>query len=208
MRLFSALTTGKPSTKPAKRSLAKPVNSPAKDTTATASKPAAEPTKSLAKGATISALTSGKPSTKPAKPPLSKPVNSPAKDTTAATSKPAAEPTKSPVKTATIETAATTSRPPTEELAKPEHTWVVWQDGRGIWVGNLQDFKDAKRPETIVCDVIDRGSLQGAAALHRAIQLGESLRQTYASHMKSWLQYDDVAQRQRIQEWYDRLGDR
>jgi hypothetical protein len=62
--------------------------------------------------------------------------------------------------------------------------------------------------DTIVCDVIDRESHQGAAALHRAIQLGETLRQTYASHMKSWMHYDDAAQKQRIQEWYDRLGDR
>ena len=46
-----------------------------------------------------------------------------------------------------------------------------------------------------------------AAALHRAIQLAEMLRQAYASHMKSWLQYDDAAQKQRIQEWYERLSD-
>jgi hypothetical protein len=56
--------------------------------------------------------------------------------------------------------------------------------------------------------VIDRGAHQVAAALHRAIQLGQTLRQIYADHMKSWLQYDDAAQKQRIQEWYDRLGEK
>ena len=44
--------------------------------------------------------------------------------------------------------------------------------------------------------------------LHRAVQLGQVLRQTYANCMKPWLQYDDVAQAQRIQEWKKRLLDR
>ena len=165
--------------KPTRRPLAKPTKRPARKVTR---KPAAKSAKSPATGKTVEvATTAGKPAT---------------------------EPTKSPVKDTTIEAAATTSSQATEEASRPEHTWVVWQDGRGIWAGTLHDFKHSKRPDTVVCDVIDRGSHLGAAALHRAIQLGETLRQTYASHMKSWLHYDDAAQRQRIQEWYDRLGDR
>jgi hypothetical protein len=173
-----------------------------------AKRPPAKPAKGLAKGTTIGAVATGKPSTKPATRSLPKPAHKPAKDTTAATSKPAAEPANGPAKPTTIETAATTNKQATEEAAKPEHTWVVWQDGRGIWVGPLQVFKDSKRLDTIVCDVIDREGHQGAAALHRAIQLAETVRQSYASHMKYWLHYDDAAQKQRIQEWYDRLGDR
>ena len=121
------------------------------------------------------------------------------------TKRPLPKPTKSPTKNVTIEAATPISRQATEEAANPERTWVVWQDGKGIWVGTQQDFKLSKRPETIVCDVIDRGAHQASAALQRAIQLGQTLRQTYANYMKSWLQYDDSAQKQRIQEWYERL---
>ena len=39
------------------------------------------------------------------------------------------------------------------------------------------------------------------------MQLGQTLRQTYASYMKYWLQYDDAAQEQRIQKWQERLND-
>ncbi len=171
----------------------------------TARKPPAKSTKGSGKKSAKRALP------KATKRPLVKPAKSPAKDKTveaaATAGKQAAKPAKSPAQNTTIETAATTGRQATEETAKPEHTWVVWQDGRGIWVGGLQEFKEAKRLDTIVCDVIDRGSHQGAAALHRAIQLGETLRQTYANYMKSWLHYDDAAQKQRIQEWYERLSD-
>ncbi len=176
--------------KPAKRSsaeppLARPVKSPAKDKTVeaaiTARKPVAKSTQIPAKDKTVEAAITAR--------------------------KPVAKPTQIPTKNTTIETVATISVQATEE-AKPEHIWVVWQDGRGIWVGTSQEFKHSKRPETIVCDVIDRGAHQGAAALHRAIQLGQTLRRAYADHMKSWLQYDDVAQRQRIQDWYERLGEK
>ncbi len=176
-------------------------------------RPAAKPTKSPAKNTTIRAVaTAQKPATKSAKRSLAKPTKSPAKNASveaaATIGKQATEPTKNPAKNTTTEAAATTGKQATEEAAVAEHTWVVWQDGRGIWVGTLQEFKDSKRPETIVCDVINRGGHQGASALHRAIQLGEALRQSYASHMKYWLRYEDAAQKQRIQEWYDRLGER
>ncbi len=153
-------------------------------------RPLAKPRTGPAKQTTVkAAVTARKPAEKPAKLPLAKPADGPAKDTI-------------------IEVASTTGRQAAEEAARPEHTWVVWQDGRGIWVGTQQDFKHSKRPETIVCDVIDRGAQQASAALHRAIQLGQTLRQTYASYMKYWLQYNDAAQEQRIQDWYERLGDR
>ena len=191
--------------KPARKLAALPTKERAKKP---AGRPPAKPVKAPAKVATARVATIGKPSAKPAKRPLSKSAGSAAKTISAQNNKPAAEPTKSPVQATTVESAATASSQPSEELAKPEHIWVVWQDGRGIWVGTQQDYKGSKRPETIICDVIKRGGFQNAAALHRAIQLGEMLRQTYATHMKSWLQYDDAAQRQRIQEWYDQLGDK
>jgi hypothetical protein len=77
----------------------------------------------------------------------------------------------------------------------------------GVWVGTPQEFKYSKRPETIVCDVIGSGTRRDSGALHRAVQLGQALRQTYADYMKSWLQYNDAAQKQRIQEWQERLRD-
>ncbi len=185
----------------------------------TASKPAAKSTKGTGKKPAKTALPKPAKSPaikaaaiRPARRPLAKPAKSPTKDTTVevltTASKQLAKPAKSPTTNTTIETAATTSGQIAEEVAKPEHAWVVWQDGRGIWVGTRQEFKNSKRPETIVCDVIDRGAHQVAAALHRAIQLAETLRQTYSNHMKSWLQYDDAAQRQRIQDWYERVGEK
>jgi hypothetical protein len=180
-------TARKPTTKPTKGTGKKP-----------AKRPLAKPTK--------------RPLAKPTKRPLAKPTKSSVTDTaieaTARTSKQSTEPTKSPAKNTTIEAAATTSKQATQEPAKPENTWVVWQDGRGIWVGTRQEFKDSKRLDTIVCDVIASGTQQASVALHRAIQLAETVRQTYANYMKYWLQYDDAAQKQRIQEWYERLSDR
>ena len=185
-------TARKPATKSTKRTSEKPAKRPP-------AKPAKQP---LAKPAE-------QPLAKPAKPPLAKPTKSPAKNATveaaATISKQATEPIKSLVKNPPIEVAVATAEQATEEAVNPERTWVVWQDGKGIWVGTQQDFKLSKRPETIVCDVIDRGAHQASAALQRAIQLGQTLRQTYANYMKSWLQYDDSAQKQRIQEWYERL---
>lgn len=172
------------------------------------------PNKTARKPATKSTKRTGEKSAKgtdkmSAKRPLTKPTKSPAKNASVkaagTTSKKTTEPTKSPAKNVTIEAATPISRQATEEAANPERTWVVWQDGMGIWVGTQQDFKHSKRPETIVCDVIDRGSHQASTALQRAIQLGLTLRQTYATYMKYWLQYDDAAQGQRIQEWYERL---
>ena len=203
----------RPLAKPAKRSLIRsiqrPLTKPAKRSPLKLPpRPLAKPTKSPAKDTTIKAATTGRQAAEPAKSPVKSPAKSPVQDAkieAAATSRPAAEPTPSPAQATTIEAPATMSRPVTEEVVRPEHIWVVWQDGRGIWVGTQPDFKLAKRPETIVCDVIDRGTHPAAAALHRAIQLGETLRQTYANYMKSWLQYDDAAQKQRIQEWYERL---
>jgi hypothetical protein len=109
------------------------------------------------------------------------------------------------VKDTAIEAAGLTGGQAAEETVNPEHAWVVWQDGRGIWLGTLQNFKNSKRPDAIVCDVIDRGAHQASAARQRAIQLAETLRQSYANHMRYWLQYDDAAQKQRIQEWYEHL---
>ncbi|MEI8373607.1 MAG: hypothetical protein WCJ35_12340 [Planctomycetota bacterium] len=170
------MTKKKTPKKPARKSATKPTKGTGKKPT---KRPLAKLTKSLAKNATVRAA--------------------------APISKKATKPTEIPVKNATIEAAAPANRQVTEEAANPEHTWVVWQDGMGIWIGTQQDFKHSKRPETIVCDVIDRGFHQASTALQRAIQLGQALRQTYANHMKPWLQYDDAAQRQRIQEWYERL---
>jgi len=115
------------------------------------------------------------------------------------------EPTKSPAKNTTVETATTTSKHATQEGAKPKRTWIVWQDGTGVWVGTPQEFRYFKRPETIVCDVIDFGTHRDSDALHRAIQLGQVFRQSYANCMKPWLQYKDAEQKQRIQEWQERL---
>ena len=173
-----------------------------------AKRPLAKPKKCLAKSTTIRAAAIRQPAAEPTKRPLTKPTKSPVKDMTeaaATTSKQATEPPKNPPKNPPIEVTATISGEATEEAKNPERTWVVWQDGRGIWVGTQQDFKHSKRPETIVCDVIDRGSHQASTALQQAIQLGETLRQAFGSHMKYWLQYDDAAQKQRIQEWYERL---
>jgi len=91
-----------------------------------------------------------------------------------------------------------------KEPVQPERTWVVWQDGRGIWAGTLEEFKRSKRPETIVCDVLNNGSRRDFDALQRAIYLGRVLRETYANCMKPWLQYDDKAQSQRMKEWEQR----
>ena len=137
---------------------------------------------------------------KPAKPSVAKPtkrsVVKPAK-------RAVAKQTKSPTKNTTIEAVASQA---TEEATKPENAWVVWQDGRRIWVAySYRNSRSAKRPDTIVCDVIDRGIHQLSVALQRAIQLGQTLRQSYASYMKHWLQYDDAAQEQRIRKWQERM---
>ena len=56
------------------------------------------------------------------------------------------------------------------------------------------------------CDY--EGAYRDFRALHRAVQLGQVLRQTYANCMRPWLQYDDAAQKQHIKEWEERLRDR
>jgi hypothetical protein len=118
--------------------------------------------------------------------------------------KPARKPTKVAPKKGTVKVAEKTDEP--KEVAQTERTCVVWQDGRGIWVGTPEEFKQSKRPETIVCDVLNTGSHRDSDALQRAIQLGRVLRQTYANCVKPWLQYDDFAQEQRVREWEERLG--
>ena len=177
-----------------------------------AGKPAAQSTKGtgkmpakrpLVKPAKRPAVKSTKrPLAKSAKRPAAKPAKRPATDTTIE----AAESTKGAARNLLmIEAAAMASQKATQEAAKPEHTWVVWQDGRGIWVGTLEDFKLSKRVDSIVCDVIDSGPHQDSVALQRAVQVGQTLRQSYANYLRYWLQYNDAAQKQRIEGWQDRL---
>jgi hypothetical protein len=92
-----------------------------------------------------------------------------------------------------------------QEAVKTERTWVVWHDGRGVWLGSPEEFRQSKRPETIICDVIDHGSQRDFDALRRAVHVGHVLRETYANCLKPWLQYNDAAQEQRIKEWEQRL---
>jgi len=146
--------------------------------------------------------TARKPATKPTKGAGEKPTKRPP---VKPTKRKLTKPTKSPAKNTTIETAAKPRKPVTEQAVTLEHTWVVWQDGTGVWVGTPQEFRHLKRPEAIVCDVIDSGTHRDSDALHRAVQLGQVCRQSYANCMKPWLQYNDTAQMQRIQVWQERL---
>jgi hypothetical protein len=117
------------------------------------------------------------------------------------------KPTMTSAKVAPKKKPVKATRTPDEprEAVRTECTWVIWQDGRGIWVGTPEEFRQSKRPETIVCDVLNNGSHRDFDALQRAIHLGRVLRQTYANCVKPWLQYDDFAQEQRIREWGERL---
>jgi len=189
-----------------KRTARKPVTTSTKGAGKTPAKRSlVKPTKGTGKKPTK------RPVAKPTKRPSTKPTRSPAKrasiGASATISKQATVPTKSPAKNSSVEVAATTAKQVTEEAAKPDNPWVVWQDGRGIWVGTRQEFIHSKRLDTIVCDVIDRGTHQDSDALHRAIQLGKTLRQSYANYVKSWLQYNDAEQQHRIDEWHGRLRD-
>jgi hypothetical protein len=117
-----------------------------------------------------------------------------------------AKPTKRPSRRAPTKAAEKVSEQTTqEEAVQRERTWVVWQDGGGIWLGTPEEFRQSKRPETIVCDVLDSGSRRDFHALQRAAQLGRVLRQTYANCVRPWLQYDDTAQEQRIRDWDERF---
>jgi hypothetical protein len=113
-----------------------------------------------------------------------------------ATRKPPTKPTKKVTKTAASKIV--------EQAATPELTWVVWQDATGVWLGTREDFHRLKRPEAIVCDVLDTANQRELDALHRAVQIGQMLRQRYANLVRPWLQYDDAAQDQRIKKWEER----
>jgi hypothetical protein len=97
------------------------------------------------------------------------------------------------------------SEPASEQVARPARTWVVWQDGRGVWIGSVEEYKQSKRPETIVCDIIDSGNDRDYHAFQRAVQVAQVLRQTYANCVKPWLHYDDRVQELRIKQWQERL---
>jgi hypothetical protein len=183
---------GKAPPKPPRLPPAKPT---AKAAARTAEKSAAKPAeKSVAKP-------SAKARPKPAKAPLEKPAAKPPAE--APVPPPPSEPVKAPVEQPAAELPS--NHHAAAEAAIAEPTWVVWQDGRGVWVGTVDEYKRSKRPETIVCDVFDRGSRRDLAALHRAVQLGQMLRQSYINAMRPWLKYDDVAQGQRIRHWDERL---
>ena len=144
--------------------------------------------------------TTGKPLTrmpaKAAKKPAAKPTRRPAKKVIAKAAKKVAK--KAAAK-------AAGSKGPPETVVKVERTWVVWQDGTGVRLGTPDDFRQSKRPETIVCDVLDSGSHRDVSALQRAVQVAQVLRQTYANCMRPWWQYDDGAQEQRIKDWEEQL---
>lgn len=179
----------------------KPVKAPAKSSAKPSikkapKKPAAKPAKVAPKKVTV---TTPRETAEP-------------KKAAVTTAKVAAEPKKAPVTSAKEASepkkATVTAAPQAAEAAEPvqpERTWVVWQDGRGIWVGTPEEFKQSKRPDTIVCDVLDNGVHRDFSALQRAIHLGQVLRQTYANCVKPWLQYDDLAQQQRMKEWEERM---
>lgn len=88
-----------------------------------------------------------------------------------------------------------------KEPIRAEPVWVVWQDGSGVWLGTLDEFKLAKRPETVVCDVVNTGDRRDFNARQRALHFARLLRKLYADSMKPWLYYDDAAQAHRMQEW-------
>jgi hypothetical protein len=123
-----------------------------------------------------------------------------AKPTKKVTKRAATEPTKKVTKTAATEPAKQAAKP----AAKPELIWVVWQDATGVWLGTREDFHRLKRPEAIVCDVLDAADQRELDALHRAVQIGQVLRQKFADLVRPWLQYDDAAQEQRIKKWEER----
>jgi hypothetical protein len=117
-----------------------------------------------------------------------------------------AKPTKKKTKRATKKTA--------KQAVEPELTWIVWEDAGGIWLGSKEEFRRFKGPDTILCDVLDTGTHREFDALHRAVQLGQGLRQTYANCVRQhgqenlkghWLQFDDAAQERRIREWEEQL---
>jgi hypothetical protein len=98
--------------------------------------------------------------------------------------------------------------------AKPEASWIVWQDTRGVWVGTKQEFEQSRRQETVISDAFGAGDNPEADALYRAVQMGGVMQQTYAAcvlqygqgNLKgTWLHYDDAAQGNRIGEWGERL---
>ena len=111
-----------------------------------------------------------------------------------------------PVKAAPKQPPVKVAKPADEPQppVQPEVTWVVWQDARGIWAGTLEEYKQSKRPETIVCDVFNTGIHRDYDARQRAIHLARLVRQTYSDCVKPWLQYDDFAQAQRVKEWEER----
>lgn len=174
-----------------------------KGRTKVAKRPAKKPPKKVPKSATHGAAKQSTTKT------LRKPTK---KSTTKVTRKPAKKPTQRPTKR------ATTKRTPKQRIGKEtiqaEATWVVWEDVRGIWLGLPYEFQQSKRLDTIICDVLDTGSHREFGALHRAVQLGQVLRQTYANCVRqygrekltgNWLQFDDAGQEQRIREWEKRL---
>lgn len=128
-----------------------------------------------------------------------------------AVKKPAPKPTKGPAKKVVAKVAKKAaskvpgSKSPPEAVVKVERTWVVWQDGTGVHLGTPEDFRQSKRPETIVCDVLDSGSHRDVSALQRAVQVAQVLRQTYANCMRPWWQYDDGVQEQRVKDWEEQL---
>jgi hypothetical protein len=161
-------------------------------------KAVSRPTKApAAKPATVKPL-APKPSAP--KPPAGKP--SAAKPPTAVVGKPK----EVPPEKVSVEPEPPPSPPTAEEVAKPEVTWVVWEDGRGIWLGTVEDYKRSKRPETTVCDVFNSGADRDFRALDRAVQLGHTKRRDYATAVRPWLQYDDSSQQNRVREWEQRLA--
>ena len=100
------------------------------------------------------------------------------------------------------------------DKAKPEVSWVIWQDTKGVWVGTKREFEQSKRRETVISDAFGAGDNPETDALYRAVQMGGVMRQTYATCVRqygqgnlkgAWLQYDDAAQGKRIGQWEQRL---